>query len=73
MWDPKVGSTEFDVFCATLEKPILAHTEGLNSSFFYDNEVGLVSIPSSGLKIRPAVLNYAQYIKKVGWLVLSAW
>ncbi|THH30673.1 hypothetical protein EUX98_g3527 [Antrodiella citrinella] len=61
-WDPAVGSTEFDQFCAALDRPIMPRMD-LNETLFYNHETDMVTLPS-GIEISLAVLNYAQYIKE---------
>ncbi|TCD70549.1 hypothetical protein EIP91_002895 [Steccherinum ochraceum] len=62
VWDPAVGSNEFDEFCAALDKPIMAHADLLNTTMTYDHDTKMVTLPG-GLKIALSVLNYAQYVK----------
>ncbi|KAG1758024.1 serine carboxypeptidase S28-domain-containing protein [Suillus lakei] len=61
VWDPAVGSTKFDEFCAFLDKPILGNDSV--SSLPVGHEDRLVQLPG-GIKLDFSILNYAQYIKE---------
>ncbi|KAG1889287.1 serine carboxypeptidase S28-domain-containing protein [Suillus subluteus] len=61
VWDPAVGSTKFDEFCAFLDKPILGN--GSILSLPVGHEDRLVHLPG-GIKLDFSILNYAQYIKE---------
>ena len=65
VWDPQVGSTGFEEFCAALDRP-LGHGDAARSSFVgYDADTEMVALPG-GLNVPKVVYNYAQYIKEVG-------
>ncbi|GBE84978.1 Probable extracellular serine [Sparassis crispa] len=57
-WDPQVGSTRFDEFCAALSKPLL-----ISNEIVYDEASKTVALPV-GLNIPLVVYNYANYIKQ---------
>lgn len=61
VWDPAVGSTKFDEFCAFLDKPIFGNDSV--SSLPVGHEDRLVHLPG-GIKLDFSILNYAQYIKE---------
>lgn len=61
VWDPAVGSTKFDEFCAFLDKPILGNDSV--SSLPVGHEDRLIHLPG-GIKLDFSILNYAQYIKE---------
>ena len=61
VWDPEVGSTEFDQFCEALDQPL---HKGEASALAYDPVSNLVSIPGD-LRVDLSVFNYAKYIKEV--------
>ena len=56
-WDPAVGSTRFDEFCAALAQP-----------FGGKGSEQAVALPG-GLEVPITVLNYANYIKKVSYFL----
>jgi hypothetical protein len=64
-WDPEVGSTEFDEFCAALNKPVFGHNV-IESHIPYGDDRRSVSL-QKGLVLDVALLNYAKYIKKVSY------
>ena len=65
VWDPAVGSTGFEEFCAALAKP-WGHGDAARIRFVdYDEETETVALPG-GLNVPKVVYNYAQYIKEVG-------
>jgi hypothetical protein len=61
-WDPEVGSTKFDDFCAALTKSPFGFLDAGENLPFGDTR-RMVTI-SDGLVLDWAVLNYAKYIKK---------
>ncbi|KAG2370312.1 serine carboxypeptidase S28-domain-containing protein [Suillus spraguei] len=61
VWDPAVGSTKFDEFCAFLDKPILGNRS--LSLLPVGHEDRLVDLPGD-IKLDFSILNYAQYIKE---------
>ncbi|KAI0632354.1 peptidase S28 [Trametes polyzona] len=61
VWDPEVGSTGWDEFCAALNKPFTPWGEV--SAAAYDESVGLVTVDEN-LAIPVPVYNYARYIKE---------
>ena len=72
MWDPAVGSTGFEEFCAALAKP-LGHGGAAQIRFVdYDAETETIALPG-GLNVPKVVYNYAQYIKEVSLLALPAY
>ncbi|EPT05266.1 hypothetical protein FOMPIDRAFT_1013559 [Fomitopsis schrenkii] len=60
VWDPAVGSTGFEEFCAALAQP-LGHARA--RLLDYDAETQTVALPG-GLNVPKVVYNYAQYIKE---------
>lgn len=63
VWDPAVGSTKFDEFCAFLDKPIFGNDSNI-SLLPFGHEERLVDLPG-GIKLDFSILNYADYIKEV--------
>jgi hypothetical protein len=63
VWDPAVGSTKFDEFCAFLDKPRLGD-DGSRSLLPVGHGGRLVDLPG-GIKLDFSILNYADYIKEV--------
>ncbi|KAI0365716.1 peptidase S28 [Pilatotrama ljubarskyi] len=61
VWDPEVGSTRWDEFCAALDKPFSPWTE--SDVIAYEEDTGLVVVTEK-LSVPLPVYNYAQYIKK---------
>lgn len=66
VWDPAVGSTGFEEFCAALAQP-LGHARA--RLLDYDAETQTVALPG-GLNVPKVVYNYAQYIKEARRLTL---
>jgi hypothetical protein len=66
VWDPEVGSTEFEDFCEALGKPPFGFFEDprLLDTISYGEEQRKVHI-TEGFAVDFTVLNYAKYIKKV--------
>ncbi|KAJ3799815.1 serine carboxypeptidase S28-domain-containing protein [Lentinula aff. detonsa] len=62
VWDPKVGSTVFDQFCAALNKP-LGHKNPEVMLLEYGHPNRMVSFPG-GLKVDLAIINYGAWIKE---------
>ena len=62
-WDPEVGSTRFNEFCAVLDKPLIGMT-GTAETVAYDESTNMVTVPG-GLDVPLTVYNYATFIKEV--------
>ncbi|KAJ3833081.1 serine carboxypeptidase S28-domain-containing protein [Lentinula raphanica] len=62
VWDPEVGSTTFDEFCAALNKPP-GHKNPDVMLLEYGHPDRMVSVPG-GLKVDFAIINYGAWIKK---------
>lgn len=71
VWDPAVGSTKFDEFCAFLDKPRLGNDDSI-SSLPFGHEKRLVHLPG-GIKLDLSILNYADYIKEVRAPIRLVW
>ncbi|KZV66837.1 peptidase S28 [Peniophora sp. CONT] len=56
-WDPAVGSTAFDDFCAALS----GETSSISDT---SREVSIPGLEDMGYKVNVAVLNYAKYIRE---------
>lgn len=65
-WDPEVGSTSFDEFCAALTKPPFGVATA-SSEAPYGDRSRMMTLPG-GLSLDFAVFNYAKYIKEVSCL-----
>ncbi|KAI0354883.1 peptidase S28 [Trametes cingulata] len=61
VWDPEVGSTRWDEFCAALDKPFSPWADA--EVLAYEEDSGLVVV-NEKLSVPLPVYNYAQYIKK---------
>ncbi|EGN98555.1 hypothetical protein SERLA73DRAFT_183618 [Serpula lacrymans var. lacrymans S7.3] len=61
VWDPKVGSTEFDTFCDYLNKPVIGRNHTANLP--YNHEQRMIELPG-GLALDLSVINYANYMKE---------
>lgn len=72
VWDPAVGSNEFDEFCEALAKPPYGLLSSSSEAPFGDASrlITLEDGEGEGLALDFAVLNYGAYIKKVGSSVL---
>lgn len=64
VWDPAIGSTGFEEFCAALAKPLGRARIGV-----HDAETQTVALPG-GLNVPKVVYNYAQYIKEASPVAL---
>ncbi|KAF9061459.1 serine carboxypeptidase S28-domain-containing protein [Rhodocollybia butyracea] len=62
VWDPEVGSTTFDSFCAALNKP-LGHKNYDVTSLEYGHPDRMVSLPG-GLTVDLSIVNYGNWIKE---------
>ncbi|KAJ4482389.1 serine carboxypeptidase S28-domain-containing protein [Lentinula aciculospora] len=62
VWDPKVGSTNFDEFCAALNKP-LGHKNPGVTLLEHGHPDRMLSLPG-GLKVDLAIVNYGTWIKE---------
>ncbi|KAI0648136.1 peptidase S28 [Trametes meyenii] len=61
VWDPEVGSTRFDEFCAALARPFISGDE--SDTVVYEAALGLVKV-AENLSVPVPVYNYARYIKE---------
>ncbi|EKM49563.1 uncharacterized protein PHACADRAFT_265104 [Phanerochaete carnosa HHB-10118-sp] len=66
-WDPAVGSTKFDEFCKSLDKPIVPHVTFRNllaiNETLHFNETEQIVTFQEGFQVAFAMLNYAEYIR----------
>ncbi|KAH9841596.1 peptidase S28 [Rhodofomes roseus] len=63
VWDPAVGSTGFEEFCAALEKPFGGADFVEGEVIGYNIQSQMIVLPG-GLNVPKVVYNYAQYIKE---------
>ncbi|KAI0670867.1 peptidase S28 [Trametes maxima] len=61
VWDPEVGSTRFDEFCAALARPFISGDD--SDTVIYDADLDLVAV-TEDLSVPVPVYNYARYIKE---------
>ncbi|KAJ2986041.1 hypothetical protein NUW54_g9926 [Trametes sanguinea] len=59
VWDPEVGSTRWEEFCAALDKPFISSDD---LAVTYDKDTDLVMI-TEDIGVPVPVYNYARYIK----------
>ncbi|KAH9936342.1 serine carboxypeptidase S28-domain-containing protein [Fomitopsis serialis] len=63
VWDPSVGSTGFEEFCAALSKPLGSGDLTAHEVIGYNVETQMIALPG-GLNVPKVVYNYAQFIKE---------
>jgi hypothetical protein len=61
-WDPAVGSTQFDDFCAALSAPLGKSNVTVELPFNHPERMIAVT---DGFSVDLSIFNYAKYIKQV--------